>query len=356
MDDAADDARRTGHLPLEPAHPFAIRGPAHEGRRRRFSARSLRGPPLRRQGRPRRPSRRACGARGLAATLYLDVGGRSLHERGWRAHAGAAPLRETMAAAVLRLSGWDRKSPLVDPMCGAGTIAIEAAAWARRMAPGLGQQRLGFERWASHDDGMRRRVELLRAEARAAALPDGPPVYASDVDPRAVELTQKNARAAGVDLQVDRSRYPRPGRRSGSARMRRHQSAVRRAARGRPGSLRPHGARRPPNARAYRRHPGRESRHRTGHGSRPRPLVDPPQTARSNAASSCTPSDESASGERLKNRARDPRSREREMAHRERMRQKREEVSNALRLIPSSSPSSLPVSLLFLDADEGDAR
>ncbi|HEX3344142.1 MAG TPA: THUMP domain-containing protein, partial [Polyangiaceae bacterium] len=107
------------------------------------------------------------------ATLYLDVGGSSLHERGWRAKAGAAPLRETLAAAVLRLSGWDRERPLVDPMCGAGTIAIEAAAWSRRVAPGLARARFGLERWASHDDAERRAMVALREEARAAKRADG---------------------------------------------------------------------------------------------------------------------------------------------------------------------------------------
>jgi putative N6-adenine-specific DNA methylase len=137
------------------------------------------------------------------ATLYLDVGGASLHERGWRAHTREAPLRETLAAAVLRLSGWDRQRPLVDPMCGAGTIAIEAAAWARRMAPGLARERFGFERWASHDEATRRLVQGLREEARAAALREGPPVHASDVDARAVALTRQNAREAGVDVVVE---------------------------------------------------------------------------------------------------------------------------------------------------------
>ena len=100
------------------------------------------------------------------ATVYLDVGGASLHERGWRARAGPAPLRETLAAAIVRLSGWDRQRPLVDPMCGAGTIAIEAAAWAQRIAPGLSRERFGFERWASHDDARAARDgELARSEA-----------------------------------------------------------------------------------------------------------------------------------------------------------------------------------------------
>jgi putative N6-adenine-specific DNA methylase len=137
------------------------------------------------------------------ATLYLDVAGASLHKRGWRARSGEAPLRETLAAAVVRLSGWDRERPFIDPMCGAGTIAIEAAAWATRIAPGLGRARFGFERWASHDSPMRAVMARLRAEARAARLP-GPRVLASDADARAVAMTEENARAAGVDLLVER--------------------------------------------------------------------------------------------------------------------------------------------------------
>jgi 23S rRNA G2445 N2-methylase RlmL len=137
------------------------------------------------------------------ARLYLDVGGGSLHERGWRGRGGEAPLRETLAAAVLRLSGWDRESPLVDPMCGAGTIAIEAAAWSRRIAPGLSRARFGFERWASHDDGERTAMRDLRERARAASLREGPPVRASDIDGLAVERTRANARGAGVDLVIE---------------------------------------------------------------------------------------------------------------------------------------------------------
>jgi 23S rRNA G2445 N2-methylase RlmL len=139
-----------------------------------------------------------------AATVYLDVGGASLHERGWRARAGAAPLRENLAAAAVRLSGWDRKRPLLDPMCGAGTIAIEAASWGLRIAPGLSRERFGFERWASHDDYGRAIVRELREHARDARLREGPPVYASDIDEEAVARTVENARDAGVDLVVER--------------------------------------------------------------------------------------------------------------------------------------------------------
>ncbi len=138
------------------------------------------------------------------ATLYLDVGGASLHERGWRARAGPAPLRETLAAAVVRLSGWDRERPLVDPMCGAGTIAIEAAAWAQRVAPGLLRERFGFERWASHDDAERRAMSVLRQEAREQKrrAPEAP-VRGSDVDPRAIAVAKQNARAAGVEVHLE---------------------------------------------------------------------------------------------------------------------------------------------------------
>jgi putative N6-adenine-specific DNA methylase len=138
------------------------------------------------------------------ASLYLDVSGGSLHERGWRARGGEAPLRETLAAAVVRLSGWDRESTFVDPMCGAGTIAIEAAAWSRRLAPGLSRDRFGFERWASHDDAERTAMRELRERTRSAALREGPDVRAGDVDALAIERTRSNARRAGVDLVIER--------------------------------------------------------------------------------------------------------------------------------------------------------
>jgi 23S rRNA G2445 N2-methylase RlmL len=137
------------------------------------------------------------------AVLYLDASGASLHERGWRSHGGAAPLRETLAAAVLRLAGWNRSDPLLDPMCGAGTIAIEAAAWSRGIAPGLARPQFGFERWAGQDARLRERVRALRDEARAAAH-EGAEVFASDVDPNALEAARANAHAAGVPLALER--------------------------------------------------------------------------------------------------------------------------------------------------------
>ncbi len=139
------------------------------------------------------------------ATIYADLSGGSLHKRGWRSHPGKAPLKESLAAAVLRLSGWDRASPLVDPMCGSGTLAIEAALWARRVSPGLQRGRFGFERWASHDAAASRRVSDLRAEARARVLTDAPPIAGSDIDPDALAGAEKNAAAAGVSVRWSRA-------------------------------------------------------------------------------------------------------------------------------------------------------
>jgi len=132
------------------------------------------------------------------ATVYLDLAGESLHRRGYRAEHLEAPLKETLAAAILRLSGWDRVTPLVDPMCGSGTIPIEAALWACNVAPGLLRQDFGFERWACHDAGAAARMEALRKAAREARREDCPVIVGRDVVPAAVDLARSNARKAGV--------------------------------------------------------------------------------------------------------------------------------------------------------------
>jgi 23S rRNA (guanine2445-N2)-methyltransferase len=134
------------------------------------------------------------------STVYLDLSGESLHRRGYRAQAMDAPLKESLAAAILRLSGWDREQPLVDPMCGSGTIPIEAALWARRIAPGLLRERFGLERWACHDESQRRGMVDLREAAFARILPASPPIFGSDIDPAAIAVASENARVAGVKV------------------------------------------------------------------------------------------------------------------------------------------------------------
>jgi putative N6-adenine-specific DNA methylase len=152
--------------------------------------------------------------RGGEATLSLDAAGTPLYRRGWRARAGAAPLRETLAAAMLAFAGFDGERPFLDPMCGSGTLAIEAALLAARRAPGLSRH-FAFEGWPGHDPS---RAAALRARLAAAERVPPFPVMASDVNGGAVRLARKNAEAAGAAQwirieRVDASRAePPPGR------------------------------------------------------------------------------------------------------------------------------------------------
>jgi len=136
------------------------------------------------------------------ATLYLDFAGASLHERGFRAREAEAPLRETLAAAVVRYSGWDRRSPCFDPACGSGTLLIEAGLWAKNLAPGLTRERFGFERWASFDASERTAMAELRAEARAAVRPETPLLVGCDISEAALALARRSAERAGVHLEL----------------------------------------------------------------------------------------------------------------------------------------------------------
>jgi 23S rRNA G2445 N2-methylase RlmL len=138
------------------------------------------------------------------ATVYLDLAGEPLHRRGYRTEAGAAPLKETLAAAIVRLSGWDRTSPLIDPMCGSGTLLIEGALLAAGVPPGGLRRRFGFERWASHDERARQAMRELREQA-AARRPSLPPVVlGSDLDPAVVAIARANAARAGVNVTFER--------------------------------------------------------------------------------------------------------------------------------------------------------
>lgn len=134
------------------------------------------------------------------ATLYADYSGSSLHARGLRVAAGEAPIKEHLAAALVRYSGWDGRAPLVDPMCGAGTLLIEAALWARRVAPGLTRERFGFERWPSFGAKERELLARLRDEARAGERPLEAEIVGSDRDREAIARAKANAERAGVKL------------------------------------------------------------------------------------------------------------------------------------------------------------
>jgi putative N6-adenine-specific DNA methylase len=129
-----------------------------------------------------------------ALTLYIDTSGEPLFKRGWREDKGEAPLKETLAAAMLAASGWDATVPLYDPCCGSGTIAIEAAQIACNIAPGL-LRRFGFERLKPHSASD---WNALKAEAQAARRAPTAPVFGSDVAFRMVDFAQRNAERAGV--------------------------------------------------------------------------------------------------------------------------------------------------------------
>lgn len=134
------------------------------------------------------------------AALYLDLCGTPLHKRGYRLESAEAPLRETLASAMLRLSGWDRRMPLIDPMCGSGTIAIEAAQWAVNRPPALDRGRFGFERWADFTPEDEGRLKAICGELRGAVLGSPPKIQAADTDEAMVAAAKTNARAAGVKL------------------------------------------------------------------------------------------------------------------------------------------------------------
>lgn len=142
-------------------------------------------------------------ARGKA-TVYLDLSGEPLFKRGYRLLGGEAPLKETLAAAVVRLSGWDRSTPLVDPMCGSGTLPIEAALWAADIAPNLRRERFGFQRWASFDAEAARRLKKVQGELRRGRNSQMPRITGFDIDERALDAAHANAQNAGLRLSFRR--------------------------------------------------------------------------------------------------------------------------------------------------------
>jgi putative N6-adenine-specific DNA methylase len=136
-------------------------------------------------------------------SVRVDSSGAPLHERGWRGPAAKAPLRETLAAAMLTASGWGPGRPLVDPFCGSGTVAIEAARRAAGLAPGADRS-FAFESWPSFAPGTWASVRAEVDGWRTAASASPPaPIVARDRDAGAVAATGENAVRAGVADLVD---------------------------------------------------------------------------------------------------------------------------------------------------------
>ena len=133
------------------------------------------------------------------AVLYLDTSGTALHKRGYRPAQVAAPLRETLAAAMVDIARYRGKGEFCDPFCGSGTVAIEAALAALNRAPGLNRS-FQAERWARFPAELWSRE---REAARAGEYSGEYHISASDIDPRAVATARANARRAGVEELID---------------------------------------------------------------------------------------------------------------------------------------------------------
>jgi putative N6-adenine-specific DNA methylase len=138
---------------------------------------------------------------GSRATLYLDTSGEPLFKRGWRRGVADAPLRENLAAGIVMLTGWKPEEPLLDPMCGGGTLLVEAAAMARGRAPGA-RRAFGFEKLSVFDasawEGVKKEEAGKQPELR---------LFGSDNDPKALNAARRNLAEAGVErwVQLERS-------------------------------------------------------------------------------------------------------------------------------------------------------
>ncbi|WP_131157184.1 bifunctional 23S rRNA (guanine(2069)-N(7))-methyltransferase RlmK/23S rRNA (guanine(2445)-N(2))-methyltransferase RlmL [Klebsiella pneumoniae] len=138
------------------------------------------------------------------AHISLDLSGEGLHLRGYRDGTGMAPIKENLAAAIVMRSGWVPGTPLLDPMCGSGTLLIEAALLATDRAPGLHRGHWGFGGWAQHDDGIWKEVKAeAQTRARQGLAAYESRFYGSDVDARVIERARRNARRAGIGELID---------------------------------------------------------------------------------------------------------------------------------------------------------
>ena len=165
-------------------------------------------------------------------SVSLDTSGEPLFKRGYRTGTGEAPLKEHVAAGLLRLAEWDGETPIVDPMCGSGTILIEAALQARKVAPGTLRRRFGFMNWKGFEEEVFRKeldatlaleeeaaekIEATRRKLYPNPVPEGanvesemkhrPLFFGYDMDPKVIKIAQANAREAGVDDLISFRRH-----------------------------------------------------------------------------------------------------------------------------------------------------
>jgi putative N6-adenine-specific DNA methylase len=138
---------------------------------------------------------------GETLSLSLDVCGQPLFQRGYRVESTPAPLKETLAAALLRAARYTGDEPLFDPMCGSGTLLIEAGLIARRRAPAIGHN-FAIEQWPAMETTAKALLSHMREEARAQERPAPFPIVGMDKDPDAVEAARRNVRAAYLNAEI----------------------------------------------------------------------------------------------------------------------------------------------------------
>ncbi len=132
------------------------------------------------------------------ATLSLDSSGESLHRRGYRQEQVEAPLNEVLAAGMILMTGWRGETDFIDPMCGSGTLPIEAALIARNMAPGLFRKEFAFEKWSDFDAELFDEIYNDDSKER----PFEGHIYGYDIDPKAVNTSRMNVKAAGLSADI----------------------------------------------------------------------------------------------------------------------------------------------------------
>lgn len=132
-------------------------------------------------------------------TVSLDSSGESLHKRGYRQISNKAPLNEVLAAGMILLSGWDKKSPFIDPMCGSGTLVIEAALMANNIPPGIYRQKFGFETWEDFDNELLESIYEEDQEEPSTEVK----ILGSDMSEMAIRVANENITGAGLKRKIE---------------------------------------------------------------------------------------------------------------------------------------------------------
>ncbi len=137
---------------------------------------------------------------GTTAEIFLDSSGESLHKRGYRLEKVSAPLNEALAAGLIILSEWDKKTLFIDPMCGSGTIPIEAALYARNIPPNLSRKRFAYKNWKNFDLQL---LTKIKNGLKRQAVSSNSEILASDISSEAIEIARNNAKRAGVEDAIN---------------------------------------------------------------------------------------------------------------------------------------------------------